>query len=52
MTRMIYIVWDDDKKVLYVLEIKHTKWLKMLGRFESRAINDLDQMSKYSGINE
>lgn len=44
------IMRNDDKKILYVLEIKHTKWLKKPVRFESRAIYDLDQMSKCSGI--
>lgn len=41
---------NDDKKLLYVFEIKHTKWLKKSIIFESRAIYDLNQMSKCSGI--
>lgn len=44
------IMRNDEKKILYELEIKHTKWLKKLVRFESRAIYDLNQMSKCSGI--
>lgn len=41
---------NDDKKVLYVLLIKHKKWLRKSIRCESRTIYDLNQMSKWSGI--
>lgn len=43
---------NDDKMLLYVLDIKHTKWLKKSVRFRSKAIYDLNQMRKYSGIKE
>ena len=39
-------VKNDEKKVLYVLEIRHGKWLKKLARFESRFVHDLNQMNK------
>lgn len=43
---------NDDINILYILEIKHTKCLKKLVRFELRAIYDLNQMSKCNGIKE
>lgn len=51
MIRMIdAFMRNDDKKLLYVFDIKHTKWLKKSVRFESKVIYDLNQMSKCSGI--
>lgn len=46
MNLLIRYMKDDDKKILYVLEIKHKIWLKKFVRFESREIHDLNQLNK------